>query len=197
MDGIKKTVNRLYSISLFTSVVILALGIFLFIKPGTVIDIIAVVVGILFMIPGITALVDYFKTKNQTSLITGIITILVSIILMAYRKLIADVLAFIFGIFFIINGINRLQYALQSKKEFGLEDSRPILMSILIIMSGILFIVYRVTVAEASFQIMGIFLCVYAIIDIVNTVIVKKEISSVAKNVKNAIIEVEAEEKDD
>ena len=44
---------------------------------------------------------------------------------------------------------------------------------------------------------MGAFLCVYAVLDIVNTVVVKKEISNIGKEVKNAIIEVEAVEKDD
>ena len=141
MKGIKNTINKLYSISLFTSVVILALGIFLFIRPGTVIDIIAIVVGILFLIPGITELVDYFKNKNQSSLITGIITVLVAIILMAYRNLIASVLPFIFGIFFVVNGINRLQYVSQVKKEFGLQDSKPFFMAILITVTGIIFII--------------------------------------------------------
>ena len=76
MEGIKKGFNRLYNISLFTSVVVLAVGIFLFIKPDTVVDIIAVIVGIMFLIPGVSSLVDYFKEKNQASLITGIITIM-------------------------------------------------------------------------------------------------------------------------
>ena len=197
MKGIKNTINKLYSISLFTSVVILALGIFLFIRPGTVIDIIAIVVGILFLIPGITELVDYFKNRNQSSLITGIITVLVAIILMAYRNLIASVLPFIFGIFFVVNGINRLQYVSQVRKEFGLQDSKPFFMAILITVTGIIFIIYPLTVAKTAFQVMGLFLCVYAILDIVNTVVVKKEVTNINKNMKNAIIEIEAKEKDD
>lgn len=197
MEGIKKTINKLYSISLFTSVVILALGIFLFIKPGTVIDIIALVVGILFLIPGVTELVDYFKNKNQASLVTGIITVIVAIILMAYRRLIASVLPFVFGIFFVINGINRLQYASQVKKEFGLQDSKPFFMALLITITGIIFIIYPFTVAEVAFQMMGLFLCIYAILDIVNTVVIKKEVVNVGKEMKNAVIEIEAKEKDD
>ena len=197
MKGIKNAINKLYSISLFTSIVILALGIFLFIKPGTVIDIIAVVAGIIFLIPGVTELVDYFKNKNQASLIAGIITVLVAIILMAYRKLIASILPFIFGIFFVVNGINRLQYAMQVKKEYNVKDAKPFYMALLITLTGVFFIVYPLTVAETAFQIMGLFMCIYAVLDIVNTIVVKKEINNVTKEVKNAIIEVEAVEKND
>lgn len=195
MEGIKKGLNRLYNVSLFTSVVVLAIGIFLFINPGTVMDIIAVIVGILFLIPGVTALVDYFKEKNQASLFSGIILILISIIIIAYRKLIESIFPFIFGIFFVINGINRLQYALSVRKEYKIGDSRPLFMAILIMLCGVIFIIYPLTVAETAFQIMGLFLCIYSILDIVNHMVVKKDIKTMSNEMKNAIIEVEANEK--
>jgi len=195
MEGIKKGLNRLYNVSLFTSVVVLAVGVFLFINPSAVIDIIAVIIGILFLIPGVTSLIDYFKEKNEASLITGIITILVAIVIMAYRKLIASILPFIFGIFFVVNGINRLQYALEVRKEYGVKDSKPILMAILILLCGVIFIIYPLTVAETAFQIMGLFLCIYALLDISNHVMVRKSINEVKKEMKNAVIEAEVKEK--
>ena len=195
MEGIKKGLNRLYNVSLFTSVVVFAVGIFLFINPTAVIDIIAIIVGILFLIPGVTALIDYFKENNQASLITGIITILISIIIMAYRNIIASILPFIFGIFFVVNGITRLQYAFQIKKEYYVKDSKPFIMALLIILTGAIFIIYPLTVAKTAFQVMGLFLCVYAFLDISNHVMVKKSINTVTKDMKNAVIEVEAKEK--
>lgn len=197
MEGIKKGLKKLYNVSLFTSVVVFAVGIFLFINPSAVIDIIAIIVGILFMIPGVTSLIDYFKEKNQASLITGIITILVSIVIMAYRKIIASILPFIFGIFFVVNGITRLQYALEIRKEYGIKDSKPILMALLIILSGIIFIIYPLTVAETAFQVMGLFLCIYALLDICNHVMIKKEMKNVSNDMKNAVIEAEVVEKHD
>lgn len=197
MEGIKKGLKKLYNVSLFTSVVVFAVGIFLFINPSAVIDIIAIIVGILFMIPGVTSLIDYFKEKNQASLITGIITILVAIVIMAYRKIIASILPFIFGIFFVVNGITRLQYALEIRKEYGIKDSKPILMALLIILSGIIFIIYPLTVAETAFQVMGLFLCIYALLDICNHVMIKKEMKNVSNDMKNAVIEAEVVEKHD
>lgn len=195
MNEIKKGLNRLYNISLFTSVVVFAIGIFLFIKPGTIMDIIALVVGILFLIPGVTSLVDYFKEKNQSSLFSGIILVLISIIIIAYRKLIESIFPFIFGIFFVINGINRLQYALNVRKEFKISDSRPLFMALLIILCGVIFIIYPLTVAETVTQIMGLFLCIYSLLDIINHVVVKKDIANTKKDMKNTIIEIDVDEK--
>ncbi len=195
MKNTIKGINAFFNVSIFTSVIVFAVGIFLFINPSAVIDIIAVVIGLLFLVPGVTSLVDYFKEKNQASLITGIITIIVSIIIMAYRKIIASILPFIFGIFFVVNGINRLQYALEIKKAYNVKDSKPILMAILIILVGIIFIIYPLTVAETAFQIMGLFLCIYALLDISNHIMVKRSVNEVSKAMKDAVIEIEAKEK--
>lgn len=195
MKNTIKGINAFFNVSIFTSVIVFAVGIFLFINPSAVIDIIAVVIGLLFLVPGVTSLVDYFKEKNQASLITGIITIIVSIVIMAYRKIIASILPFIFGIFFVVNGINRLQYALEIKKAYNVKDSKPILMAILIILVGIIFIIYPLTVAETAFQIMGLFLCIYALLDISNHIMVKRSVNEVSKAMKDAVIEIEAKEK--
>ena len=195
MKNVMKGLSMLYNVSLFTSVVILAIGIFLFIQPGTVMDILAVIVGILFLIPGVTALVEYIKEKNQTSLFLGIAMIIIAVVVIVYKKLIESIFPFVFGIFFIINGINRLTYALSVRKEYNVSDTKPLFMGILIILCGAVFIIYPLTVAETAFQIMGLFLCIYAVIDISNHVIVKKDIKNVSKAMKNAIIEVEAKEK--
>ena len=195
MKNLVKSISMLYNVSLFTSVVVLAIGIFLFINPGTVMDIIAIIVGILFLIPGVTALVEYIKEKNQTSLFLGIAMIIIAVVVIVYKKLIESIFPFVFGIFFIINGITRLSYALSVRKEYGVNDSKPLFMAILIILCGGIFIIYPLTVAETAFQIMGLFLCIYAILDIVNHVVVKKDIKTATKAMKNAIIEVEAKEK--
>ena len=195
MKNVMKGISMLYNVSLFTSVVILAIGVFLFIQPGTVMDIIAVIVGILFLIPGVTALVEYVKEKNQTSLFLGIAMVIVAVVVIVYKKLIESIFPFVFGIFFLINGINRLTYALSVRKEYGISDSKPLFMAILIMLVGGIFIIYPLTVAETAFQIMGLFLCIYAILDIVNHVVVKKDIKNVSKGMKNEIIEIEAKEK--
>jgi len=188
-------INSLFNASILTSVVILVIGIFLFIQPGTVIRMISIVLGILFLIPGITSLVDYFKEKNNASLIVGVITILISLILIIKTDLVASILPFILGIYFVINGISRVQYAIELKKEGFNSFSTSLVFSILIIICGVLFIIDPFEGAMTLTQIIGIFMIVYSILDISNTVVIKKGIKTVEKSMKDAVIEIEASEK--
>lgn len=198
MEEIKKGMNKIFNASVITSVIILVLGIFLFIQPDTIIHMISIILGGIILIPGITSLIDYFKNKYQPSLISGVITIIIGMILIVNTKLVASILPFILGIYFIVNGINRLQYALQLKRQ-AINYSTSLVFSILIIICGILFIINPFGGALVITKVMGIFMIIYAVLDLANTIFIKKEMGQVSRNMnmKNAIIEIEVEEKDE
>lgn len=199
MEEIKKGLNKLYSVSLFTSVVILVLGIFLFMYPGLVIKMISVVLGILILIPGITSLIDYFKSKYQPGLITGVITILISMILIIKTELVASILPFVLGIYFVINGINRFIYAFELKKQNVTNYTVSLVFSILIVICGILFIIDPFEGALEITKITGIFMIVYAVLDLSNSIIIKMGLHNLnnKEEMKNAVIEVEVVDNND
>ncbi len=198
MEEIKKGMNKIFNASVITSMIILVLGIFLFIQPDTIIHMISIILGGIILIPGITSLIDYFKNKYQPSLISGVITIIIGMILIINTKLVASILPFILGIYFIVNGINRLQYALQLKKQ-GIHFSTSLVFSILIIICGVLFIINPFGGALVITKVMGIFMIIYAVLDLSNTVFIKKEMQQMNRNMnmKDAVIEVEVEDKND
>ena len=196
MKDIKKGFMRLFSASLISSIVILVLGIFLFIQPDTVIRMISIVLGIIILIPGIVSLIDYFKTKNYANLITGIVTVLISLILIIDTELVASILPFILGIYFVVNGINRLTYAMELRRQNVSNYVSSFVFSLLIMITGIVFIIDPFKGALAITKISGIFMIIYALLDITNAIVIKRGISEVT-DMKNAIIEVEAVEKND
>ena len=197
MKNALKGINSLFNVSILTSVVILVIGIFLFIQPDTVIRMISIVLGILFLVPGITALIDYFKENNSSSLVLGIITILISLILIIKTDLVASILPFILGIYFVINGISRLQYALELKKQGFSSFSTSLVFSLLIMLCGILFIINPFEGALALTKLIGTFMIIYVILDISNTVVVKRGMKEVTKTMKDAVIEIEVKDKND
>lgn len=194
MEDIKKGINKIFNASIVTSVIILVLGIFLFIQPDTIIRIVSIILGGIILVPGITSLIDYFKNKYQPSLITGIVTIIIGLILIINMELVASILPFILGIYFIINGINRLQYALEIRRQ-GMNFTTSLIFSILIIICGILFIINPFGGALAITKVMGIFMIIYALLDLTNSILLKKEMCGVNESMRNAIIEIEAEDK--
>lgn len=195
MDDIKKGMNKIFNASVVTSVIILVLGIFLFIQPDTVIHMISVILGGIILVPGVISLIDYFRNKNQASLISGIVTILIGLILIINTKLVAGILPFILGIYFIVSGITRLQYALQLKRQ-NISYTASLVFSILIIICGTLFIINPFGGALVITKVMGIFMIIYALLDLTNTIIIKKEMNEVKYKMKNAVIEVEVEDGD-
>ena len=195
MEDIKKGMTKIFNASIVTSVIILVLGIFLFIQPDTIIHMISIILGGIILIPGITSLIDYFKNKYQPSLISGIVTIIIGLILIINTKLVASILPFILGIYFVINGINRLQYALELKRQ-QINYTISLAFSILIIICGILFIINPFGGALVITKVMGIFMIIYSLLDLSNSIIIKKEMNEYQnkQQMKNAIIEINVEE---
>ena len=196
MEDIRKGMNKIFNASIATSIVILVLGIFLFIQPDTIIHMISIILGGIILVPGVISLMDYFKNKYQPSLISGIITIIIGLILIVNTKLVASILPFILGIYFVINGINRLQYALQLKKQ-KINYVTSCIVSILIIVCGVLFIINPFGGALVITKVMGIFMITYALLDLTNTIIIKREMHEVHQEMKHAVIEADIEDKDE
>ena len=192
MEDIKKGMNKIFNVSIATSVIILVLGIFLFIQPDTIIHMISIVLGGIILVSGIIALI-YFGSKYNPSLISGVITSIIGLILIINTKLVASILPFVLGIYFTINGINRLQYSLELKKE-KMNYLSSFIVSILIIVCGVLFIINPFGGALVITKVMGIFMIVYALLDLTNTIIIKKEMHDVKQKMKDAIIEVDIDE---
>lgn len=189
MEDIKNGMNKIFNASIVTSVIILVLGIFLFIQPDIIINMISIILGGIILIPGITSLIDYFKNKYQPSLISGVVTIIIGLVLIVNTKLVASILPFILGIYFIVNGINRLQYALELKRQ-NINYTTSLVFSILIIICGVLFIINPFGGALVITKVMGIFMVIYALLDLTNSIIIKKEMNEVHREMKNTIIEI-------
>ena len=196
MEDIRKGMNKIFNASIATSIVILVLGIFLFIQPDTIIHMISIILGGIILVPGVISLMDYFKNKYQPSLISGIITVIIGLILIVNTKLVASILLFILGIYFVINGLNRLQYALQLKKQ-KINYVTSCIVSILIIVCGVLFIINPFGGALVITKVMGIFMITYALLDLTNTIIIKREMHEVHQEMKHAVIEADIEDKDE
>ncbi len=185
----RKGLSKIFNLSILTSVVIFVLGIFLLFEPITVIRMISIVLGMIIIIPGITSLMDYRKTKYQPNLVTGVITVIIGLILIINTKLVVSILPFILGIYFVVNGINRLQYALELKKQKISQYRFSFFLSLLIIICGVLFIINPFGGAVKITQVIGIFMIIYAILDVWNSMIIKKEMKQAREKIIEAVIE--------
>lgn len=179
MDQLKQGIKKIYTTSMVASIVILVLGILLLVKPDFIINIVSTVMGVVILVPGIISLADYFKTKYNANLVIGVVACIIGVIFIFNSKFVSSILPFLLGIYFIINGISKLQYALELRKNKVVNYMPSILIAVLILACGVLMIVNPFGGALAITQVIGIFMIVYSLLDIYSAVIIKKEIKKI------------------
>lgn len=184
MDYLKNELKKIFVTSLITSIIMIVMGIFLLMKPDFVLTTLSTIIGLIILIPGIISLVDYFKTKYMPNLVVGVIAGILGLIFIFNPKFISSILPFVLGIYFIINGLSRLQYAIEMKKNKVPEYAPSLISSILILACGILLIINPFSGAMAMTQVIGIFMIIYAGLDIYNAVTTKQKVKDFVKEIK-------------
>lgn len=184
MEHLKNGMNKIFITSLISTSFMLVLGILLLIKPDFIINIVSTIIGLIILVPGIVSLVDYFKTKYSTNLVIGVVACIIGIVFIFNSKFVSSILPFILGIYFIINGISKLQYGIELRKNNVTKYMPSIITSILILVCGIILMVNPFGGAIAITKVLGIFMIIYSGLDIYNAIIIRKEVNSVIKKIK-------------
>ncbi len=183
MDYLKNELKKIFITSMVTSIIMIVMGVFLLMKPDFVLTTLSTIIGIIVLIPGIISLVDYFKTKYMPNLVIGVIASILGLIFIFNPKFISSILPFVLGIYFIINGLSKLQYAIEMKKNKVPEYAPSFISSILILGCGVLLIINPFSGAMAMTQVIGIFMIIYASLDIYNAVTTKQKVKDFVKEI--------------
>lgn len=182
-DDKMKTIKKIFGISMISSVIFLVLGLLLVFKTEGTIHLISSIIGVILLINGGFSTIKYFKEDNNTvNIIYGTVTILAGFILIVNPTTIVSVLPFVLGIYFTISGVFKLKYALDIKKFQKKMPLFMIIISFLMIICGILFIINPFSGAIAITQVIGIFLIIYSVLDIINCLTLRKDMDIIIKN---------------
>ena len=178
-------IKRIFGFSIFSSIVFLILGMFLVFRTEGTINLISSIIGIILLLNGGFSLINYLRgdvdASYRVELIYGIIAIVAGFVLILNPTAIISVLPFILGIYFVISGIIKLKYAIEIKDNKAKAPIYSMIVSILMILCGILFIVNPFEGAIAITQIIGIFLIVYACLDIINYCCIRKDLKEIKR----------------
>jgi uncharacterized membrane protein HdeD (DUF308 family) len=163
---LKKSKNEI--VDLLVAIIFLIIGALLFTNPDAIIAGISYTLGTIMILLGIFTLIkNYYKTKADsntpvTELTFGIIMIVIGIMFLLLAGAIGVAIRYVFGAWMIFSGINRLMVALQidrSDKNFIVQ----LVVSILLLAGGL----YTILRANLTFQIIGIIMMIYAVLEIV------------------------------
>lgn len=204
MDLIFNKLKSMYKVSFVFSIVLFVIGIFLLTNPETTLAAISYTIGVLLIVWGLIPIIKFLSDKEsqnylEVTFVFGVFTFIFGIIIMVRPTIIASIIPLLIGIWMIINGGTKLYYSVMLNKETN--SMHAIIVSIIILICGITLVCNPFGGAVVLTQIIGIFLIIYSVLDLVECYNLSKSYKSVKKennnekDAKSTVIDVEYKEK--
>ena len=150
-----------------SSIVLLVLGILLLLVPGGIVTTVIRVFGIIILIIGITSVLNEIKIKKQsTDFVNGILISVLGLVFISSPQTIASIIPFILGVWIVIKSAFKLQFSYSLKRSGN--DVKPLVINIIELILGLVLIFNPFKGAEALIRIIGGFMVVYGLLDILN-----------------------------
>lgn len=198
----EKLIKSIYKSSICTSILLLLFGIMLLFKSDGTIVAISYMLGGALIVLGIIALINYInkgsENSNSLNVIYGTITTIFGILIILNPTAIATIIPFVIGIGILINSSIKLVYAIELKnKEDNIWKSTTI-MNAIGALCGVLILFNPFKTSVLIFKIIGIFIIIYAVMDLISSYQLKKDINEIKDRVIGSKVkEAEVVEEED
>lgn len=174
MEYIKNLFKKTGWISMIESIIFAIFAIILIFNPDSTLNIIADILGVVFIVFGISKIINYFLSKGKLDfynydLIFGIMATIIGIVTIVCSESIANVFRIIIGIWIIYSALIRVSFSLKLKSMNNTTWVYTFTLAIVMLLCGLY-------VALNSVSIIGAFMLVYAIIDIIENIIFMKNV---------------------
>lgn len=184
--------RKMFRMSMLTSVFFIIIGLFLILKPETTITTISYIFGAIILVTGVIFLIKYFSSKNQLGifsgdLIYGVMSTIIGLILILNPTALAKVIPFILGIWIVISSVTKIQYSLHLKAYNNKAWISTMVIAAITFIWGLLLLFDPFEGAMVMTQIIGMFILVYAVLDLVEVMIIRKNLSDLKKEVVELI----------
>ena len=178
--------KKVFNISIISSVLLFLFGLVLAVNAEGFIKSITVAIGVVLLLIGVFPVIDYFRYRKEglgasVGLISGIFSIVCGLMLLINEDLLMILIPVFIGVWMIINGINKIQVSFEIKDLGEKSWIITFIYSILIIVLGGYFIVNPISGATTVTSFIGIILCIYAVLDIIDCVIIKVKVKNFQK----------------
>lgn len=189
--------KKVFNISIISSLLLFLFGLVLAVNAEGFIKSITVAIGVVLLIIGVFPVIDYFRYRKDglgasVGLISGIFSMVCGLMLLINEDLLMILIPVFIGVWMIINGINKIQVSFEIKDLGEKSWIITFIYSILIMVLGGYFIVNPISGATTVTSFIGIILCIYAVLDIIDCVIIKVKVKSFKKEldkIENSVVD--------
>lgn len=176
--------------SLISSGVILVLGLLLLFKSSVTLMGISYIFGGLIIAIGVLAIVRFISNNhsdisNQLNIIYGIICIISGIFFIEKPEIIGSIIPVVMGIGIIISSSLKIQQSFNLKSLNSSYFFWSFVTALLSLICGVVLLFNPFKGAVIITKVIGIFLVMYAILDICNTIVLKKSGVSISISTVN------------
>lgn len=199
----EKFMKKFLRSSIITSIILIILGLLLIYKSENTIMTISYVIGGVLIAIGVLALIRYIKNgespalRNELDIVYGIVTVVFGIIIIKNYQVIASIIPAVIGVAIIISSAGKLNYAFQLKAEQNRLWKTTMLVSIISTLCGVILLFNPFKAAIGIMKIIGIFIIIYAVLDIISTLAIKSSVTKIKKAMEETIADAEIISEDD
>ena len=192
-EYMESLMKKFFRSSLITSILLIVLGGLLFFKSEeTLITISYIIGGVLFAL-GVMAFIRFVRNakkevNSELDIVYGVVTIILGYLTIKSPTTLASVIPIVLGVCIIISSATKLTYALELKRDKNQLWVMTLVVAIISAICGSALIINPFAGATAITQIVGAFIIVYAILDIVSTVTIKRNVTALTKAIQQNTI---------
>lgn len=182
--------------SMLSSILMLILGILLFFYSTTITRLISYVLAATIIAAGVLAIIRFIqytntKMNNELDKLYGAISIIFGILLIKNPDAIVNFIPIVIGIVIILKSAIKIQYAFELKSQNNNIWVKTIIISIISTICGLLLVLKPEVAREITFQIVGTIIIIYALLDIISSLLLKKNIKKTNKKIDVKIQDAE------
>ena len=186
--------KRIYRASILASILLFLFGLILVFNSEGFIKSISAIIGVILLIIGILPVVDFFRYRRDDAisgigLISGIFSIVCGLMFLLNDNMLLILIPVFIGVWMIINGVNKFRFAFELKDMQEKSWIITFIFSIIIIVCGGYFIVNPIRGAKLVSQTLGIIICIYAVLDIIDCILIKARYKEIKTDITKVIDE--------
>ena len=190
----EKLMKKFFRSSLCTSLFLIALGLLLIFQSDAVIYSISYIIGGIIIAIGVLAIIKFIQSTNneqkaELDIVYGIVCVILGIIVIKNPEAIASIIPAILGISIIISSATKLQYAFELKASGNNLWKTTMIISIISTLCGIILLFNPFKALTSFTKIVGIFIVIYALLDMISTFTIKRNVKLFQESLKDSAVE--------
>ncbi len=178
---------------IFTSLLLMVLGILLMLKPLEIVESLIKIMGIIILLCGVLDFLNYFRIKTEEKLfnyglLKGLLEVSIGILFIFKFNVLTDIFTIIIGLIIIFMNVFKLQLSLNLKEVNTPNWFIGTIISSLSIILGIVIILNPFSTVKVIIITSGAIIFTSELANIIYSFIILKSIKKESKNIKDIVV---------